>query len=269
MINPITSDRSRLTNLLLDNAPVVEAGIQLQFSDIPHWSVLHPGMLYQHVRDRFEHFRELQEMPPVLELFPARNRRLQLQLVSSGGPGCCQFENETRECLIRIQRNRFSYHWAAGPKSQERGYPSFQENYLSFEREYLVFEEFCRKQNLPTPEPLLAEVAYVNHIHPQEGESLANLTHRIFGVDVGECELVTLNRTYTRGNEGRLYSEINVNLEDNYPFLVFQLTSRILLGRSATDWRMAIEQAHDWLIETFINSTSETVRKVEWKQNVE
>jgi uncharacterized protein (TIGR04255 family) len=268
MINPVISDGSRKTSLILDAPPVVEAGIQLQFSDIPHWSVLHPGLLYQQVRGRFHHFRELPEMPPVLEFFPAQNRRLQLQLVSPGAPGCCQFENDTRECLIRVQRNRFSYHWADGPTHERRGYPSFPENFLSFESEFGAFEEFCRTQNLSSPEPMMAEVVYVNHLHPVDGESLANLTKRIFGVDVGDCELVTLNRTYTRGNEGRLYSEINVNLEENRPFLVYQLTSRIILGQTASTWRMAIELAHDWLIETFVNSTSEIVRRDEWKQHV-
>jgi len=87
-------------------------------------------------------------------------------------------------------------------------------------------------------------------------------------VDFGECELLTLNRTYTRGTEGRLYSEINVNLEESRPFLVFQLTSRILLGQSASTWQRAIELAHDWLIETFVNSTNELVRIEEWKQHV-
>ena len=268
MINPISPDGSPTTSLHLSRPPVVESGIQLQFNDIPHWSVLHPGLFYQQIRDRFEHFREMPEVPPILELFPAQNRRIQLQLVAAGGPGCCQFENTTHESLIRVQRNRFSYHWADDPTSQQRPYPSFQKNYQSFAQEYQALEEFCRAQELATPEPMLAEVVYVNHVRPKEGESLSMLGKRVFDVDFGECELLTLNRTYTRGTEGRLYSEINVNLEESRPFLVFQLTSRILLGQSASTWQRAIELAHDWLIETFVNSTNELVRIEEWKQHV-
>ena len=47
------------TKLHLQDPPVVETALQIQFSDLPHWSTLHHGLYYALIRERFPKFTHI------------------------------------------------------------------------------------------------------------------------------------------------------------------------------------------------------------------
>ncbi len=256
---PITS------KIRLANPPVVETALQIQFSDLPHWGTIHHGLYYPCIRDRFPNFRHLQELPPVVETFPPRAKRLQFQLTMQQDSGCAQFESESADKLIRVQRNRFAYHWLSKTPDERTGhYPSYEANLDACLAEYEVFSSFCSEQSFGDLTPVLCEVMYLNHVKPLCGESLVQMVESIFGTSIGDFELFTLNRTFVMGESGRLYAELNTAIDDENPFVTFQLTSRINHVTGAV--RQSLDAAHDWLIDVFCNLTNLQARKDRWKE---
>jgi uncharacterized protein (TIGR04255 family) len=254
---PVTS------RLHLQKPPVVETALQIQFSDLPHWGTVHHGLYYQLIRERFPKFRHLQELPPVVETFPPHRKRLQFQLSMQQDSGCAQFESESADRLIRVQRNRFAYHWLSKTSHHDvPSYPSYDLNLESCLTEFDLFLSFCGEQSLGEVAPVLCEVMYLNHVRPLEGESLEQMVESIFATRIGSFEMFTLNRTFAKADEGRLYAEINTAFDDGSPFVTFQLTSR--LNHTDGSVRQSLDLAHNWLIEVFCNLTNPQVRKDRW-----
>ena len=252
------------SKLYLKNAPVVETALQIQFSDLPGWSTLYPGLYYPYIRERFPIFTHLPEIPPTVETFPASPKQLQFQFRLKQETGCAQYETVDSERLIRAQRNRFAYHWLS--KSKElANYTSYEENLAICLSEFDTFSEFLQANSLPPVDPVLCEVMYLNHIRPFEGESLEAMVKDIFNTNLGSFELFTLNRTFVKEGRGRLYAELNTNFDDGSPFVTFQLTSRI--NHAEGDFKDSVNDAHDWLIDTFCKLTSPSARKDRWKEN--
>ena len=253
------------SKLNLQNPPVVETALQIQFSDLPHWSTIHHGLFYPLVRERFPKFKHTQEIPPVIETFPTFPRRIQFQLSAHQDVGCAQFETENEDRLIRVQRNRFAYHWLAkSPSSESRAYPSYDSNLASCLDEFEVFRSFCAENALGPVAPLLCEVMYLNQIKPLEGEDVEQMVESIFRAGIGSFEMFTLNRTFIIEGKGRLYAELNTSFDDGKPSVAFQLTSRI--NHFDGHFRDSIDSAHSWLIEVFCNLTNPKARKDRWKE---
>ena len=256
---PITS------KLQLQIPPVVETALQIQFSDLPHWSTIHHGLYYPLIRERFPTFRHLQEIPPVVETFPPHRKRLQFQLTMQQDSGCAQFESELADRLVRVQRNRFAYHWLSKtPNETIPTYPSYESNLDSCLAEFELFSSFCSEQSFGELAPVLCEVMYLNHVRPLEGESLEQMAENIFGARIGSFEMFTLNRTFVKEGKGRLYAELNTSFDDGSPFVTFQLTSRI--NHVDGSVRDSLDLAHNWLIDVFCNLTNSQVRKDRWKE---
>jgi len=253
------------TKLHLQVPPIVEAAIQIQFSDLPRWSSVHHGLYFPKIRERFPHFDLIQEIPPVVETFPPSQRRLQLQLPSKQDSGCAQFESLNRDKLIRVQRNRFAFHWKSAALGESAIYPSYHTNIQSFRDEFAHFQEFCTEEALGPICPVLCEAMYLNHIRPNRNESLEQMVNSIFGSNLGSFELFTLNRTFTKErNRGRLYAELNSSFDDA-TFVTFQLTSRI--NHDDGEFLDSLNLAHDWLVEVFKSLTSQNARKERWHES--
>ena len=253
------------TKLHLHAPPVVETAIQIQFSDLPRWNSVHHGLYFPKIRARYPHFELIPEIPPVVETFPPSPKRLQLQLTARQDPGCAQFESLNHDRLIRVQRNRFAFHWKSIVSSESTNYPRYEANIRSFVDEFAVFQEFCFEESLGSISPLLCEVMYLNHVKPNPDESLEQMVDSIFGSNLGAFELFTLNRTFTKdANRGRLYAELNSAFDDT-PYVTFQLTSRI--NHDDGEFLDSLNLAHDWLIEVFTNLTSQKARKERWHES--
>lgn len=253
------------SKLNLQNPPVVETALQIQFSDLPHWSTLHHGLYFPLIRERFPKFTHIQEIPPVVETFPPHRKRIQFQLSTQQDVGCAQFENESEDRLIRVQRNRFAYHWLSKAATRDtNGYPSYDANLSACFDELSTFSDYCGTNALGPIQPLLCEVMYLNHVRPLEGESIEQMVESIFQTRIGSFEMFTLNRTFALEGKGRLYAELNTSFDDGRPYVTFQLTSRI--NHTEGELRSSLDLAHSWLIEAFCKLTSPIVRKERWQE---
>lgn len=250
-----------MTGIELKNPPVVEASLAIQFSDLSDWSPLHHGLFYGTIKDRFPVYHARDTFPAIAETFPLVQRQGVLQFTKAIPECRAEFASDDESMLVSIQRNRFSFHWK---NSRDRLYPRFETNSSICEREYISFLEFCKLQEFDHVKPVLCEVMYMNHIQPNEGESLSELCEKVFTLSLGEFEAITANRTYVLGdNQGRLYAEINGH-PGGESRISFKLTSRV--RHTEGDAMNTITKSHDWLIEKFCELTTDTVRKERWQQ---
>ncbi len=194
------------TSLVLSNPPVVETVLTIQFADLADWQAVHHGLLFAKIRDKYPKY-ELQPMQqPILESFPATPKMIRLQFTDKTDAGCANFVDNEETNQLRIQKNRFAFHWV---QPQDKPYPHYRENVTNCRTAYREFLEFCQEEKVGELKPVLCEVLYVNHIQPEKDESVAELIESIFGLTTGAFELGTFSRTYVLGsNEGRFGSRL-------------------------------------------------------------
>jgi len=262
--------QSQKSTVVLTTPPVVETVLGVQFADLARWTTVHHGLFFSRIRDQFPKFRLIPEQPAIVETFPPSPRGIRFGITNQPGPDCAYYLNENETQLIRIQRNRFSYHWIGLPDGT---YPHYASNSQVCADLLHRFERFCDDENVGTITPVLCEVVYVNDIRPQGSQTIPELLHEVFGIDLGEFELASLNRTYVLGeNKGRLYAEINNAEKNDQKILQFKLTARVRHenqdpprnGHGAID---TLNAGHDWLIEYFLKLTDKRIRVDKWGSN--
>ncbi|MEO8270153.1 MAG: TIGR04255 family protein [Aureliella sp.] len=254
----------------LSKPPVVETVLGIQFADLASWTTVHHGLFYSMIRGEFPKFRLLPEQPAIVETFPPSPRGIRFGLTDQPGPDCASFLNENETQLIRIQRNRFSHHWVGLPDGT---YPHYAANSQVCGDLLQRFERFCHDEKVGTIAPVLCEVIYTNEIHSQANQTIPELLLEVFGADLGEFELATLNRTYVLGkNQGRLYAEINNANKGEQKILQLKLTARVRHERedprrTVHDAMDTLSKGHDWIIEYFLKLTNKRVRVDQWGSN--
>ncbi|MEZ6101494.1 MAG: TIGR04255 family protein [Pirellulaceae bacterium] len=258
------------SKVVLSSPPVVETVLGIQFADLARWTSVHHGLFYSRIRNEFPKFRLMPEQPALVETFPLSPREIRLGLTSKPGPDCASYLNENETQLIRIQRNRFSYHWVGLPDGT---YPHYASNSQICADLLQSFEEFCRDEDVGTISPVLCEVMYLNDIGPTKSQTIPELLREVFEIDLGSFELATLNRTYVLGeNKGRLYAEINSAQKNDQKIVQFKLTARVRHEKNdplqtAHGPMETLKQGHDWLIEYFLKLTNKRVRIDNWGSN--
>ncbi|MCA9126872.1 MAG: TIGR04255 family protein [Planctomycetales bacterium] len=256
--------------VILSNPPVVETVLGIQFADLARWSTVHHGLFFSRIRADFPKFRLMPEQPAIVESFPATPRGIRFGLTNQPGPDCAVFLNENETQLIRIQRNRFSYHWVGLPDGT---YPHYSTNSQVCADLLEIFEQFCNDENVGTITPVLCEVVYVNEVAPEANQTVPGLIHEVFDANLGDFELATLNRTFVLGeNQGRLYTEINSTDKADQRILQFKLTARVRHEkedplRTAHGAMDTLSCGHEWLIEHFLKLTNKRVRIEQWGSN--
>lgn len=264
------SMQSQESKVVLSTPPVVETVLGIQFADLARWTSVHHGLFFSRVRSDFPKFRLMPEQPAMVETFPPSPREIRLGLTSQPGPDCASYLNENETQLIRIQRNRFSYHWVGLPDGT---YPHYASNSQICAELLQSFEEFCRDEDVGTLSPVLCEVMYLNDIRPIENQTISELLREVFEIDLGSFELTSLNRTYVLGeNRGRLYAEINSAKKNDQNILQFKLTARVRHEKddslqTARAPMETLKQGHDWLIKHFLKLTNKRVRIEKWGSN--
>lgn len=250
--------------LVLSSAPVVETVLTVQFADLANWKSIHHGLYSSHIREKYPDFEQIGEIPPIVESFPPVRRQFTIEFSHRAAEGCATFTNREKTELIRVQKNRFSYHWI---RSEDGTYPHFTQNSKIWSEEFAKFVRFCNDENVGEVVPVLCEVQYVNHIVPVDGETVAVLVEKVFGLSLGEFEAITLNRTYILGsNEGRVYAEIQTAYhETGQPMVEFKVTAR--LRHDEDDLFHTMQQAHNQLISHFEQLTLKEIRKARWGSN--
>lgn len=249
--------------LVLYNAPVVETGLSIQFSDLPNWQSVHHGLYYELIRSRYPKFQQVIEQPPIILSFPLEMQQQVLRFSPAAAPGCAEYYNSSETALVRVQKNRFSYHWIRGA---DGSYPHYDITKIDCINEFNEFVRFCDAEDIGLVSPTLGEVAYVNHIPLANDGDLAKIMLDAFGYDIGTTEVITFNRTFVLGERrGRLYAEISVGSHEQNTILLFKLTSRV--RHEEGDVGKSIQYAHDELISIFKAITNAEYRRKAWGSN--
>lgn len=256
--------------VVLSNPPVVETVLGIQFADLANWSTVHHGLFFSKIRADFPKFRLVPEQPAIVESFPATPREIRFGLSNQPSPDCAVFLNESETQLVKLQRNRFSYHWIGLPDGT---YPHYSINSKVCAELIEVFEQFCHDENVGSITPVLCEVVYVNEIAPEPKQSIPSLITGVFGANLGNFELASLNRTFVLGeNQGRLYAEIHSMEKADEELLQFKLTARVRHEKedpmcTAHGAMETLSNGHDWLIEHFLRLTNKRIRIEQWGSN--
>jgi uncharacterized protein (TIGR04255 family) len=201
-----------------ERPPVVETALSVQFEELKQFTTVHFGLFYETIRDRFPEFEGQERLPPIVEAIPiqAKVRGIRLQ----AGPNVQRVwyrDAPEGAVLVQVQPDRFGFNWQK--VDDEPSYPSYAKNSGMCLDEFQRFVQFAREHELGDVRPNFCEVVYVNHIRPEENESVIDLFRRVFaGIDLGHSddwlpspEVVAFNRTYVIGEQqGRLYVEAGI-----------------------------------------------------------
>jgi len=266
-----------MKNPKYNKPPVVETVLGVQFPEIAAFGNVHFGLYWETIRQRYP--KPPQDQPRIawaVETFPHRLLPAGLNLrLSDQVPQRMWFTAESGSELIQLQPDRFHFNWRG---EEGKPYPSYRVNSRKFFDEFERFEAFCEKQGWERPKPSLAEVTYVNHLLPVEGETSIDLFQKAFlGIgfaDVAEMpclpERAVFNRVYPiEGDKGRLYVEATLaQKRDRTEFVLLKMTARVLLPPSgAVSLADGLQKAHDWVVGGFAAVTRPEIQQQRWERN--
>ncbi len=259
-----------LTSAALNNPPVVEVVIGIQFQPIAGFTSAHYGWFWkeslesswfkavdaQRILDQNEKFGNEQEW-----VVPS------LQLLAADNSDRIQFINSTDDRVIQIQDNRFIYNW----RKRGSGYPRFKELYPDFAEKLSKFREFIGRAGLPPIVPNQWEITYVNQIPkgelwetPQDWHKLLpTLYSRPLESSTLIFESVTMEWHFEiTPRRGRVHIHANhgkISQGGAKEALLLNLTARGAVG-SADPFvgvESGIRLGHAILVETFTKLASE------------
>lgn len=187
--------------------------------------------------------------------------------------------NESTDKLIQLQLNKFFFNWR---KMQEAHiYPSFEKINEQFNEYLNIFWNFLAEVNLNRPNVLSCELTYINHIGSSEGYKKVEDIGRIFPDFVWRSIEVRFLKNPIHENirfdfqlpedKGQLLITLNSALRkiDKSPMLVLEITARGLGGdksqKAIAEW---FELAHEWIVKSFEDLTSQNIQKEVWRKYV-
>jgi uncharacterized protein (TIGR04255 family) len=204
--------------------------------------MVHFGLFWRKVNDRFPHTEERPALTPMIERFP--------DAITSGGR--VRFEamevpqlprlwllNEAGTEMIQIQNDRFIKNWRK--QSETDPYPHYEPVIKrAFERDFRDFQLFLAEEELGAVKVNQCEVTYVNHIVSGEGwqnfaevDRLFTFCNRTSGDAPGSLEDFSAHLRFPiTDRESRPVGRLHVNVQpalranDNRPMYVMNLTAR-------------------------------------------
>lgn len=261
------------------NPPVVERVLCVQFEELQKFSTVHFGRYHELVRRRYPIVQDQPRLPPIVERFPGpRFTSPSLRFQDFPASQRVWFVNaeqpELQSELLQLQPDRFALNWRRPPGSGE--YPRYPENEAKFLAEFDRLWAFCAEQQLGDLAPNLAEVVYVNHITPLDGESATQLFGRLFSglrwkhTDAFLPEVpesARFDRVYEIPRQrGRLYAEASIGRAPQGGELVqLKMTARVNHpSRDRATIRDALRDAHDWVVRGFVSVTDPGIQRDRW-----
>lgn len=240
----------------LQNAPVVEVALGVQFVTLPGMKSGHYGRFWSDHLDPVE-WAETNDAPPVPEQFELFHTRLvwgqpevKLMLTDMGAPRC-MFRTADAERVIQIQPDRFLYNW----QRQARGYPSYDDVRAGFDQYFARFQQFVRDRRLG--ELLLNqwEVIYINRIPPGplwgRPADWHRVLHGLIAPSPAPYTLEGVNGEWhyeLPDRKGRIHLAVRQGLPGKptgEPPIMTQTTVRGPIGDSgAADWQSGFDLGH-------------------------
>lgn len=254
--------------------PVVERVLTYQFQQLPEFDVVHYGLWYDRIRQRFPIFDRQPMLSRIVEVFPLKARPvIQFGLESTPPLPRCVFaaSEDDFSRLHQLQPDRFAMNWR---RELGHEYISFEEAKVEFATLWADFGGFCAEQSLTSPQIDLCEVTYVNRIECPAGTQLGDRWKQVFSrTDLSSHadwlpnpRVAAINRVYDfQDQRGRLYAEATVGTHCGKDVLVLKMTGRTLV-EPQSDCVERLQLAHDWVVKGFGELTTEEARRDEWGQ---
>lgn len=254
------------------NPPVVETVLSIQFEELENFRNIHFGKFHAQIESDFSNSEDQPRLPRIFESFPLVPKLNRIQLQQSGGEPNRVWYRSAREnsLMLQLQPDRFSLNWC---KREGQSYPRYTAYRPEFFRGFGQFREFAEQSGLGPVLPTLCEVTYVNHIIPNDGESVSDCCAAVMAglewVSVDGWlqqppESFSFNRTFPiQTNKGRLYVELNAGNNGECDIVQAKITARTICEQGS-DASIELDLAHDWVVKSFVSLTTDDARKVRW-----
>ena len=250
-----------------DNPPVIETVLGVEFEPLHLWQIPHFGLFWSKIRSDYQNFSVQPPLPQQVERFGNERNTFTINLTPQPQPRCWFFDS-TNSWLLQIQNSRFISNW----KQNHSTYPNYEGFYGRFENEWSKFKEFLSSENMGELKLLQCEVSYINHVEIED--SFDNLSE-IFPVWAGlkkdgflpNPEAVVINTVYViPENLGRLYIEMQpiIRQTDFKAALQLSVTAKVKTA-SNEELKESLDLAHNWVIESFTDFTSDKIHKI-WQR---
>lgn len=275
--NTLVADFPQFVLADFDDPPVVETVLSVQFQKLTAMQVVHFGLFWQRIQERFPITEERPPLFPITERFPdpaVRGGRVQFETVETPAlPRIWMLNTEGTE-MVQLQNDRFIKNWRkAGEKNQ---YPHYEPVIKpAFERDFREFQSFLAEENLGEIKVNQCEVTYVNHIVSGQGWQYLSEADRIFtfwnrpaAPVPGRAEDLGIHVRFPITDDversiGRLHVDVQPALRatDNRPMYVMNLTARGLYG-SGFDF---FDIGRQWIVKSFERLTTEDMHTI-WRK---
>lgn len=258
--------------------PVIEVAISVQFDDLQGFKLVHFGLLWERLRNRYPKTEHQPPLGSVVELFGKGPGRVQLNVESSFPLGRCWYQTEDGLRLIQVQPDRFVLNWRK--LDTETEYPSYDVLRGEFERELSILLAFVDDHHLGQFVPTQCELIYVNHLTAGEegftGSAAANVlapwsgnTTGPYLPDLEGMQLAWQYRLEEREEPlGRLHVHFQSALRksDQLPLFVLQLTGRgAPVGEGVEGVLAFTDRAHEWIVRGFTAITTDRMHTI-WRR---
>ncbi len=253
-------------------APLIEVVHGVQFRPLP-MTIVHPGLFYARVRDRYPNVQTVAPLPPVREIFePAGSARMQLSFATQEELPRAWFVSADDTMLIQLQRERLLINWRKGAGDGE--YPHFEKVSAEFQRVYADFAAFAKDQGLGAIEPDQCEMTYINHLHPPVPRSASPDPSTLLRVWAGSAgsewpnplEDLSFTARYllTRNDGhpyGRMFTAVSTLVSPRLSEQILQLEITARGNPSSPDLLGVLDfhaKAHEQIVTCFAGITTET-----------
>lgn len=259
--------------------PVVEVAISVQFSELTEFELVHFGLFWDRIRQRYPLAEHYPPLPSVVELFGAKGAQPASLSFESGFPiGRCWYLSEDGLRLIQVQPDRFVVNWRKLETKAE--YPSYDVLKGSFLDELTFFLSFVRENQLGDFEPTQCELTYVNHVPAGRDWSTPGDLANVLALWSGRTsepflpvpEEIRLAWQYRFEENGTPLGRLHVHVQsasrksDQSPLLVLQLTGRgSPLGQDVEGVMRFLDKSHEWIVRGFTALTTDRMHKV-WER---
>jgi hypothetical protein len=258
-----------------ERPPVTEVALSLQFEELSGLTSIHFGPLWDIFRERYPRIEQQPPLARMAERFDETSSQpqLQVQFVTSQMLPRYWFVSESGNELVQVQQDRFAYNWRKNAEDAVYpGYPILRERLIE---EIRLFQGFVTDAGVGDLSFDQCEVTYVNQLSPGAvwrrpadiGRVLSFWSDDpdVFG-DLEAVRVATQDRRL--GAEGapvgRLYFEAGTAIRGVDGALILSLN---LVGRGApasaslVDALTMVDAEHDWVIDKFLDVTTEEVQR--------
>lgn len=260
-----------------DRPPVIEVVCGILFQPFQALLAPHFGLLWEKLKESgYTQCQEVAPLAPVIEQLEG-GQHVQFEFTDTPPLPRIWFVRPDENGIVQVQRDRLLHNWKKVRPEDE--YPHYESVIKMFRDILTSFEAFLQGASIGQVSPRQYEMTYVNHLPQGDGwQALAELG-KVFpdvswrtktGRFLPSPEALNHRISFLLPDgSGRLHATIRTALrrQDNMPMLLFEMTARGMPKDQSRDamWKW-FDLAHEWIVQGFTDTTSDTMHKNVWKR---